>query len=140
MGRIFPCSLRTFRHDQESRLLLGKEASSAFSASPELLRLKKLEFARVDHTHELFLVSFCDAVSPHGIAHGGDKEASHLERSMNIFHCLVRHVAGHPSAARCDDIELVFEVCRELIDTLTKEEVVMLLVKSAFAYCIQKVG
>ena len=59
---------------------------------------------------------------------------------MNVIQCLIWHVPWHPDSAGCHDIKVVFQFGRELIRASAQEEIVVFLVKTALANCIQEVG
>jgi len=93
----------------------------------------------VNQTLELLTVAFGDAVAPHGVAHCRDEVAADFERSVHVLDGLIRHVAGHPSARCCHDVEVVFKFIGESIDSLSKEQVVVGAVEAALFHSFQEV-
>ena len=81
--------------------------------------LHNLELAGCDHALELLLVTLLDSVHPHGVAHSGDQEATHLEGDVHVLKSSVWHVAGHPDTTGGNDVVLVLKFGGELIDSLT---------------------
>ena len=132
-------SLSCLLEDEESRLLLGKQASSVLCAPVEQLPFFNRELASSDQTLKFFFVALLDSILPHRAAHSRDEVATLFERSVHIFEGGVGHVPGHPNARGRNHVVSVFQLGRELFNSSPEEKVVMLAVEATLTDGIQEV-
>lgn len=87
-----------------------------------------LEFALGNHFVALFFVAFLHAVLPVVIFERDNKVSTCLHCTMDVIETCVRDVSFEEAARSNDDIEVLFQFLREVLNTVTQVHLVVLLV------------
>ena len=139
-SRVRACSLCLLAQDEQSGELLSEKSRATFGTSVELIGLDDFKLSSADESINLLLVSFFDTEGPHGVTHGGDENSTHFKGGMNVVKGSVWHVSGHPDAGGGNEIKVVLELVGELVNSSSKEEVVVLRIEASLTDSIEEVS